>query len=235
MTYRMDKQHEIMAKWPGVNKQNISRIIASMWKREEKERYRAIVSAMVAERLSSNEYNNEDTTATALDSHQQQKRHPRQQCGPRLCWHRADLGHIPASSRPEVSPDTLEVSSGRVDKKEGPSSKELSIDIYRMDKQYEIMAQWPGVNNNDITRIVASMWKRETEEERERYRAIAKGMSLIPIYKPSQQTARYLSKALCREVTIPNNANGRYNAREEGHKNENEERHCLNRPILPFV
>ncbi|RUS26892.1 hypothetical protein BC938DRAFT_483979 [Jimgerdemannia flammicorona] len=220
MTYRMDKQHEIMAKWPGVNKQNISRIIASMWKREEKERYRAIVSAMVAERLSSNEYKNgtKDNNVALVS---------------------AGTGPISVTSQPaqgqRCHPIPWRCLPGGLIKKEGPSSKELSIDIYRMDKQYEIMAQWPGVNNNDITRIVASMWKRETEEERERYRAIAKGMSLISIYKPSQQTARYLSKALCREVTIPNNANGRYNAREEGHKNENEERHCLNRPILPFV
>ncbi|RUS18736.1 hypothetical protein BC937DRAFT_88406 [Endogone sp. FLAS-F59071] len=45
MAYRMDKQHQIMELYPGVNNKDIARIVGQMWKHEsneEKERYKVI-------------------------------------------------------------------------------------------------------------------------------------------------------------------------------------------------
>ncbi|KAG0938052.1 hypothetical protein G6F57_009618 [Rhizopus arrhizus] len=46
--------------------------------------------------------------------------------------------------------------------------------FYRLEKQKEILAQCPGANHRDISKIIAKWWKDATEEEKEPFREQAR-------------------------------------------------------------
>ncbi|ORZ13183.1 high mobility group box domain-containing protein, partial [Absidia repens] len=41
--------------------------------------------------------------------------------------------------------------------------------LYRHEKQKEILAQCPGANHRDISKIIAKWWRQATAEEKEPY------------------------------------------------------------------
>ncbi|KAI9008411.1 high mobility group box domain-containing protein, partial [Gaertneriomyces semiglobifer] len=45
-----------------------------------------------------------------------------------------------------------------------------SFMTYRMEKQYQVLAENAGVNNKDISVIIGEMWRNEPEEVKEYYR-----------------------------------------------------------------
>ncbi|RUO95491.1 high mobility group box domain-containing protein, partial [Jimgerdemannia flammicorona] len=97
-------------------------------------------------------------TATALDNHQQD-------INSKSDTQTYNVYLVPNGYEPLLS-------TKKKNLKKIPRPKNCFM-AYRMDKQHEIMKQWPGVNNKDISRIVGSMWKQESEEEKGRYKAIA--------------------------------------------------------------
>jgi len=45
--------------------------------------------------------------------------------------------------------------------------------LYRQHHNTEIVKQNPGVNNPDISKIIGHLWKNESEEEKNRWKAFA--------------------------------------------------------------
>ncbi|RUS15408.1 hypothetical protein BC938DRAFT_476948 [Jimgerdemannia flammicorona] len=135
----------------------------------------------------SNESNIEDT-ATALDNHQQDinSKSDTQTYNVYLVPNgyepllvASQLAQGKSATRPPSQKRSIPIrlphpaeSTKKKNLKKIPRPKNCFM-AYRMDKQHEIMKQWPGVNNKDISRIVGSMWKQESEEEKGRYKAIA--------------------------------------------------------------
>ncbi|KAJ8660820.1 hypothetical protein O0I10_003463 [Lichtheimia ornata] len=67
-----------------------------------------------------------------------------------------------------------------------------SFQLFRLEKQNEIVARCPGANYRDISKVIAKWWKELPEEEKERYRERARiakieHAKMYPIYKSSPQ------------------------------------------------
>ncbi|ORY74578.1 high mobility group box domain-containing protein [Protomyces lactucae-debilis] len=63
-----------------------------------------------------------------------------------------------------------------------------SFILYRKAKQAELIALYPGISNNEVSRSLGQMWKKEDEQTKQFYQSLAEGLktqhkALYPDYK----------------------------------------------------